>query len=149
MKSFLEPVRWRLASSSVLCIALFGGFVALYSGVLGEPRQSSADPTGQGRIRLHRPAVAKPHTADPSMHDGPSRGLLLGELIGTEYRVRITSSPDGPRYTILSLDGSVLLEDATLEEADAAFPDLGLLNLSGGPDGDVIVGPLMLADPEK
>ncbi|MBC7773712.1 MAG: hypothetical protein H7210_14560 [Pyrinomonadaceae bacterium] len=141
--------RWRLASTSVLCVAIAGGFIALVGGLLGGPQLSSADSTGQGRIRINRPVATAGHNPRQFVPKQSSQGLSLGELVGLHYRVQISTSPEGPRYAVLSLDGSVLLEDATLEEAAAAFPDLHLHNLKGGPDNAGTVGPLMLAEPEK
>lgn len=146
-QQLLTQPRRRLVSTGVLCFALAGGFIALFSGLLGGPRPSSADPTGQGRIRLQQREKANAdRNALATRPD--AEGRLLGELTGAQYRVRITSSPDGARYAVLSLDGSVLLENATLEEAAAAFPELDLTSLQGGPD-EAIIGPLMLAEPER
>ena len=106
----------------IACILTGAGVVIAGSTFFGGPQPSAADP------------VAKP------------TGRLLGELEGTDFRVRITSGADGPLYTVISKDGRTLLVDATVSEVTAMFPTLNLehLKAKGG-----TTGPLMLADPEE
>lgn len=132
------------------------GVFALVSSVI-EPRPSSArepnlhaaQPTswGQPTVDNYDPAtrdrVQKKLLDTPHAQGWPALGLLEG----VEYYVVIHGSPEGPRYTICSLQGRVLQADLPKDDVYRAFPTLDVegmrLEPAEVPDGPV----LMLADP--
>ncbi len=54
---------------------------------------------------------------------------LLGEIVGVETRVWIYGSPEGPRYTITTHDGWVMMQDLLADEVYRNFPDLDVENM--------------------
>jgi len=58
---------------------------------------------------------------------------ILGSLIGrSPYMIVISTSPQGPRYSIVDRNGRVVADRLTLEAARLAAPDLGLDSLNAG-----------------
>lgn len=100
---------------------------------------------------IRQPSVT---TASPVIRAGTSiqtfdrpRGRVLGEFVGVRYRVRAVTSPDGPRYDVLTLDGAVIKDGLLADEVYKHFPGLEITELQFGPDaGAWDGGALMFAD---
>lgn len=120
-------------------LAFVLGAVALFFGVASvvkpPPRSASASSTA-----LPRPSSSA--FAQLSAHAEPGR--LIGSLEGREFLVQCFSSPLGPRYSVLTLDGRLLQADLPADEVYRAFPGVDLENMRLEPAS----GPLMLMDRE-
>jgi hypothetical protein len=134
-----------------LCVVCAGvGVFVLVASVVDpqlspakEPDQAASVPalTAKQREQVERMLVSRVH---------PKGWKSLGFLEGMDYYTLAYSSPDGPRYTVCSLSGRVLLADMPADDVYRAFPTLDLegmrldpAHLPMSPDG----GPLMLAEP--
>jgi hypothetical protein len=59
----------------------------------------------------------------------PKGWKLICTLMGTEHMVRCWASPDGPRYSVFTMDGRLLQADLPADEVYRGFPDIELGNL--------------------
>lgn len=125
LKSHPRPLLGGAAAMVAATIALIAA--------LNEPSMSTAAPVIRAGSAIH--TIDKPS------------GRVLGEFIGNRYRVRAVTSPDGPRYDVLTLDGAVLKDGLYADEVYKHFPGLEITRLQFGPDDGVFDGgALMLAD---
>lgn len=132
------------------------GVFAVASSVI-EPRPSSArdlnadgpqPPSwGQAAVDNYDPATRERVQKKLVEAKHPQGWPVLGLLEGVEYYVVIHGSPEGPRYTVCSLQGRVLQADLPKDDVYRAFPTLDVegmrLEPAAVPDGPA----LMLADP--
>lgn len=93
----------------IALLLLAGAVFALAARALGPFRSSAASSRD----------TVQPPTQGASPRE-------LGRLIGADLRVVVHTSPDGPRYSILSPDGSTLAANITVEEVTRRFPMLRL-----------------------
>jgi hypothetical protein len=62
---------------------------------------------------------------------------ILGQLEGAELRILVHTSPEGPRYTVVSKTGEVLGAGLSPDELAAGFPGVQLERLhADGPDSE-------------
>ena len=79
----------------------------------------------------------------------------MDHLSGVEYWVLIYGSPDGPRYSVCSLDGRLLQADLPADEVYKAFPTLDVEGMWVDPPNGAEPGAagmnkaLMLAEPAR
>ncbi len=73
-------------------------------------------------------------------------GLSLGQFVGAEYRVIVTATPEGPRYTVCTHGGKVLQDGLAAAELHRAFPGLDLDKAVVDPSAEPALSPLMIAD---
>ena len=77
----------------------------------------------------------------------PTRGWkLIGTLLNAEHEVRCWATPQGPRYSVHSLDGRLLQDNLVADDVYRAFPDMDLERLRADPPNQRT---LMLADPPQ
>jgi hypothetical protein len=93
------------------------------------PRTASADP------------FSTPPRTSTTTH--PKGWKLIGTLVGTQHEVRCWATPDGPRYSVHTLDGCLLQDNLPADEVYRAFPDVDLEHLRADPPSG---GPIMMAD---
>lgn len=126
--------------------------MALVLGVLGtvaavqNPRPSEAAPTLSGASR-HQ-------DLNPSSRDASSRGAIetdealgpfVGELISSDFRILVYAGVDGPRYTVLNADGTVLSRGLHADEVYRTVPGLDVRDLQsvseGSPNSPIMLAP--------
>jgi len=91
---------------------------------------NSNDPQERALVeRLKQRSAA----ANAAQH--PKGWKLLGMLEGREHLVKCWASPEGPRYSVFTLDGRLLQADLPADEVYRGFPDIDLLNLRADPPG--------------
>ncbi len=123
----------------VLCLGVLTLGLIATAVLTGGPRRSTASPEKEPIVPPGKVVWNAEGTRVPDR--------VLCELVGVQFRVRVVTGEDGPRYTVLSLEGNVLFEHGTLSEITAAFPTLDLATMRDA-EGKAY-GPLMLMDVEK
>ena len=131
MQTDAEPKnrRARAAARPVLALGLAAVFVLIARQI--EPAGSLAGESGS----LGDPV---PETA-PSQKAYGSKRPSLGVLTGRDYRIEITDSAEGPRYSVFDEFGELLADELLAEDVYRAVPDLELSTLYAD-------GPLMMVD---
>jgi hypothetical protein len=133
----LPPVATRV----LMVFALLLVFVVVGSAL--DPRESKA------AARRFAPRAAPPQPAASAAADETTGGRPLGSLRGASYCVLITSGPDGPLYTVSSLDGNILASDLTQDEVWQNFPGLDIDRLTAESEATGIGEPVMYVDPDR
>ncbi|MGE3108071.1 MAG: hypothetical protein AB7G11_00355 [Phycisphaerales bacterium] len=105
----------------------------------GGPRRSSASP--------ERDVIRPPASIDWKVDLPADVPRVICELIGTQFRVRVLAADPEPLYTVMSLDGAVLMERGTVSEVTAGFPTLDLAGMKDAEGHEY--APLMLMDSAK
>ena len=145
--TYERAVHLRLRAARIAGVLGIGALFVMVA-VIADPLASKADPAGDrasggdggvGVMIQPRAVEALP------LRDERGRPLL-GELVGSEYLVRIFGSEDEPRYTVCTLGGTVLADDLFADEVYREFPDLDIPSLQFGQDD--AIGALMMADPD-
>lgn len=139
-----RSLRWLLAAGS---LALFVGLARLFNPAPSTADIQSSQTSGEPPRILAggERGLASDRQAAPSARSGP---VEIGELVGREFTLRVFSTPEGPRYTVIDRDGHALAQLLEADEIYRRFPDLNVrsLQLRGDDASDLIGGPLMLAD---
>ncbi len=98
-----------------------------------------------------RSAMPLPRSGDaapgPSLATRPTDERYMGSLVGGEHTVRIYSTREGARYSLVDGSGNVLLDRVPVEVLAHRYPSLdvaGMVADAGASRG----GPVMLAEPE-
>jgi len=91
------------------------------------PTDTVAAPTLRGDLHGSARSAPMPTEVRPSLTS--SVGPLLGELIGTTYRVRVYAGADGARYSVLTLSGELLFEGLEADEVYRVVPGLDVREL--------------------
>ena len=60
----------------------------------------------------------------PAPMTAVASGPVIVELEGVRERVTVTASPDGPRYTVVAADGTVLLASESEAVLSFRYPEL-------------------------
>ncbi len=91
---------------------------------------NSTNPNGMESAKLPtaRQAVAE------ATH--PKGWKLIGTLEGREHMLRCWATPDGPRYSVHTLNGRLIQDELPADEVYRGFPDLDLSNLRADPPSD-------------
>jgi len=164
-----QPARSPGAKFLRRLLALGAGIAAflLIASVI-EPYATNAEPApvvphiaggGVGGTGQTVPAAA-PHQMDKQEMEQlaaffanrkhPQGWPVLGHLTGADYWVVIYGSPEGPRYTVCTLDGRTLREDMQAEDVYREFPTLDLEGMWLDPPGACPDDrALMLVDPTR
>lgn len=131
-----RPVSRRVRSA-LLMVAGALAFLGIASVVNPNgPRSASAGSAGGGFAATQ--VLADTH---------PTRGWkLIGSLISNEHEARMWATPDGPRYSIHTLDGRLLQDNLAADDVYRAFPDMDIERLRADPPNQRT---LMLADPPQ
>ena len=130
-------------STSIRRIAVLAFGAAVFFGVASvvKPPPQSAE---AGFDSMRRTPETSRLAADAPRASAHAKGWrLLGTLEGREQRVLCFASPDGPRYSVHTLDGALLVADLPADEVYRLFPEIDLENMRLEPGAD---GPLMLMD---
>lgn len=80
-----------------------------------------------------------------------SSPLLLGEMVGRNYVVRVYSGEDEPRYTVCTLGGESIIKNLYADEVYTYFPNLDIESMQFGPEdlADEMWSPLMMVDHDR
>ena len=80
-----------------------------------------------------------------------SSPLLLGEMVGRNYVVRVYSGEDEPRYTVCTLGGEPIIKNLYADEVYTYFPNLDIESMQFGPEdlADEMWSPLMMVDHDR
>ena len=131
-------------------------FLGIASLIKPDPRSASAYENGATPIH---PAAHAPNINGRSMqgdsHDilvalsmqaHPQGWRLIGSLEGTEHLVLVYSSPNGPRYSVFTLQGRLVAGGLEAGEVYRVVPELDMTTLRDLPESDG--KPLMLVTPQ-
>lgn len=131
----------------LVLVASVGGFFILAS--IFNPEQTRATVQGVKR-ELSRLAGSEP-TIPPGAAKPPARDsygrMLLGEMVGRDYRVWVYGRGAEVRYTVCTPEGVVVTSDMTADDVYRLYPDLNLraMRLDTLPDSDT--GAVMMVEP--
>lgn len=112
-----KPDLWRrLLAGSALVIV----FMAMASII--SPKAGNASPKNDNKSTF----------TDVIFPSGDTSTAYIGELIGTDYRIRIYPDYPEPTYTIFSLDGELLAQNISRQDAVLQFPTIpiGMFGIS-------------------
>jgi hypothetical protein len=145
------PLGSRRARRALLVLGGAAAFLGIASVVKPPPQSASASPSVTVAHAERRPAPSgklREEGAAPAAQfpDHPQGWKLIGLFRGRQHEVRAYASPEGPRYGVYGLDGTLLQADLPSDEVYRAFPDIDLNNLQGVPEEGS--GALMLAPTE-
>ncbi len=108
---------------AVLVLAGAAIFLGVASVIKPPPRSATATNIPVAPLQLP-PRTEASH---------PKGWKLVGTLEGTQHMVRCWATPDGPRYSVYTLDGRLLQADLPADEVYRGFPDIELENLRADP----------------
>lgn len=138
--------RWARAPFRKVAIIAFGAAVFLGVASVVKPPPRSAEAGAGSSLRVPETSRRADITAI-SRSNIPAHAKawrLIGTLEGREHRVGCYASPDGPRYSVYTLDGALLSADLPADEVYRLFPEIDLENMTLEPgEGG---GALMLMD---
>jgi hypothetical protein len=107
-------------------------FLGVASIIKPNPRDAGASVLTSGSRSSASP-VAHAEANSTGAPDHPKGWKLLGMLEGREHIVKCWASPEGPRYSVYTLDGRMIQADLPADEVYRGFPDVDLPNLRTDP----------------
>jgi len=128
--SIIKPAP-RSAAADAKNQAVLDEFAAEMRDVFVSPVRE--DPTDPREAELVKRLKARKAAADAQTSAAESGRALLGTFQGREHMVKCFASPDGPRYSVYTLDGRVLQANLPADEVYRAFPDIDLSTLRADP----------------
>ena len=137
--------RWARAPFRKVAIIAFGAAVFLGVASVVKPPPRSAEAGAGSPLRAPETSRRANNTAiTRSNIPAHAKGWrLIGTLEGREHRVNCYASPEGPRYSVHTLDGALLQADLPADEVYRLFPEIDLQNMTLEPGEG---GALMLMD---
>jgi len=117
--AYPSPRRARAAARPILALALAAIFVLIARQI--EPAGSLAGEAGDLGDPAPQPA--------PAQKAYGSKRPSLGVLTGRDYRIEVTDSPEGPRYSVFDEFGELLADELLADDVYRAVPNLDLTTL--------------------
>src|SRR5262249_38131926 len=135
-----EPDPSRAWKRTAAVVAGGIAFLGIASLIKPEPRTASAyensvtpaQTLGQNPVGGRSPDLA----ARLALRPHPKGWRVLGSLESTEHIVLVYASPDGPRYSVFTLQGRLISADLAAEDVYREVPDLDLSTLRDLPESD-------------
>ena len=115
---------WHRGKRVVVVLGAAALFIAASSFIKPGPQGARAGTDTNADMRHSHREMKAAH---------PKGWKLLGTLEGREHILKCWDTTDGPRYSVHTLDGTLIQDDLPADEVYRGFPDIDLPNLRMDP----------------